>query len=379
MEFLVFGEDWGRHPSSSQHIMSLVAKQYPVTWINSIGLRQPRLKAKDIRRMIEKVTMFFWTKSSQSTTLPSPNSLHVVKPLVWPLASHKWVKYLNRHLLAQQLPKKKSFRVVWIALPSAIEYLSLLDADVIIYYCGDDFSALAGVDHQKATQAENALVPYAHQIYVANPTLASRFPPQKTVYLPHGVDVGLFQRSYDCPAMINPKQKNIGFYGSLNEWLDYDLLKKLAIARPNIQFYFIGNIECEKAAQLQNRNIHFLPAQPHHALAAYLQHWDAAILPFTNNQQIQACNPLKLREYLAAGCPVISSYYPAAADYKDLVSLSHCMEDWLQAIDEYTQWSPQQRLDYQHRAYLCVQHETWQHRKNQILSFIHQQQPLFKP
>ena len=193
IEFIIFGEDWGRHPSSSQHLISIIAKQYPVYWINSIGLRQPQLHAKDIRRIIEKIMVFIRRASIADTERSSTNLKKIIKPLVWPLARSKTMKYINKKLLATQLPQKKHYRVLWIALPSAIEYIELCQADLIIYYCGDDFSALTGVEHDKTMQAEQTLSIQADLIYVANRQLMVRFPKHKTHYLPHGVDLRLIQ------------------------------------------------------------------------------------------------------------------------------------------------------------------------------------------
>ncbi|MCG3866012.1 MULTISPECIES: glycosyltransferase [unclassified Photobacterium] len=370
IEFIVFGEDWGRHPSSSQHLISIIAKQYPVYWINSIGLRQPKLQAKDINRIIEKIIAFISRTALTETSLPPQNLKKIIKPLVWPLARNKAIKYINKKLLATQLPQKKHYRVLWVALPSAIEYIELCQADLIIYYCGDDFSALTGVDHDKTIQAEQTLSMQADIIYVANEQLMARFPREKTHYLPHGVDLHLFQSKNECPPAIDEKKKNIGFYGSLNDWLDYDLLQQLALARPQIQFYLLGNKDCPKAQQLQNENIHLLPAIPHHQLASYVQHWHAAILPFINNRQIQMCNPLKLREYLAAGCPVISSDYKAATEYTPLVLIAKTQIEWLSAIDRITQLSPQQVAEYKQQAYQCIQHDSWQQRIEKVIHNI---------
>ncbi|WP_318467507.1 glycosyltransferase [Photobacterium leiognathi] len=370
MEFLVFGEDWGRHPSSSQHLLSLIAKQYPVYWINSIGLRQPQVKIKDIKRITEKICAFLFSTKTRPSTLSQSSIKQVITPLVWPLAKHTLIKQLNRYSLAKQLPPKKQFRVVWIALPSAVDYLDLCQADMIIYYCGDDFSALSGVDHHKAIQAEQALGDQADLIYLANQQLMDRFPSNNTIYLPHGVDLTLFQSSTIRPPALQEDQPCIGFYGSLNTWLDYELLHYLAKHRPNIQFYFIGNKECQQAEQLQNKNIHLLPALPHHQLVSYLQHWNIAILPFINNRQIQACNPLKLREYLAAGCPVISSHYPAATEYEPPVITAKTPQQWLSAIDHILQFTPTEKVDYQHKAQQRVQYDSWQQRVDSILNQI---------
>ncbi|MGR5064432.1 glycosyltransferase [Photobacterium sp. DNB22_13_2] len=371
MEFLVFGEDWGRHPSSSQHLLQAIGQHYDVHWINSIGLRQPTLSHRDLRRMWEKVT----TRSSKTDTAQSAHTekpTTVIKPLVWPMAQHAKLKALNNHLLKRQLSKKTYRRVVWAALPSAVDYLDICDSDLVVYYCGDDFAALAGVDHQLAITAEQRLIARADIIFACSPALKAKFPASKTILLPHGVHLSQFAKLTNAPKDVDLSRPSIGFYGSLNNWLDQTLITKLAKARPNINFYFIGRQDCDIEMLRQQQNIILLPAKPHHQLASYLQHWTMAILPFIDNEQIRACNPLKLREYLAAGCPVISSNFPATTPYRSVITTATSENEWLNAIDRYSQWTPSQRQGYSKRAYQTVVNESWECRASQIIDTLKQ-------
>ncbi|OZS44420.1 glycosyltransferase [Photobacterium sanguinicancri] len=384
MEFLVFGEDWGRHPSSSQHIISQLMHSYPVTWVNSIGLRQPSINRRDIVRIKEKLLAKFSAKNP--TVDSSANSqenhqqttpTHIVQPLVWPLAQHTGLKILNKLSLQRQLPKKRYQRVIWTALPSAIDLLSICDSDLVIYYCGDDFSALAGVDHQATAAAEQRLMLRADLIFACSPMLQAKLqqlnPQNPVILLPHGVSLSQFATPQPAPANINLKRTSIGFYGSIDQWLDQQLLRELAIQRPLINFYLLGPINTDISALADLNNIHLLPTQPHEQLARYLQHWDMAILPFKNTPQIQACNPLKLREYLAAGCPTISSDFPATQPYRSVIKTATTTEQWLQAIDHYSHWGRIERNHYQTQTRQLIAAETWQVRAKEVTDRISHQ------
>ena len=52
---LVFSDDWGRHPSSCQHLTRNLLDRYPVLWVNTIGTRAPRLDRQTLRRVAEKI------------------------------------------------------------------------------------------------------------------------------------------------------------------------------------------------------------------------------------------------------------------------------------------------------------------------------------
>jgi hypothetical protein len=54
MTWLVFGDDWGRHPSTTQHLARHLGEHSRVIWIDSIGMRSPTLSAADARRELTR-------------------------------------------------------------------------------------------------------------------------------------------------------------------------------------------------------------------------------------------------------------------------------------------------------------------------------------
>ncbi|MCB0337791.1 MAG: hypothetical protein KDD62_15850, partial [Bdellovibrionales bacterium] len=56
IQLIVFGDDWGRHPSSSQHLIKELVSWYDVIWVNSVGMRAPKIRLKDFKRVWQKVT-----------------------------------------------------------------------------------------------------------------------------------------------------------------------------------------------------------------------------------------------------------------------------------------------------------------------------------
>ena len=209
--------------------------------------------------------------------------------------------------------------ILWASLPTALPAVGELGEKAVVYYCGDDFSALAGVDHGPVLEMEQRLVEKADLILAASPTLAARFPSNKTKFLPHGADIDLFAtptpRAVDLP-MDRPVA---GFYGSLSGWIDVALLGRVAQSLPDWWVVLIGDVRTDVSAIARLDNVRLLGPRPHDALPSYSQHWTASLLPFRDCPQITACNPLKLREYLAAGRPVVSTPFPALAPYGGVV------------------------------------------------------------
>ncbi|ELK8497223.1 glycosyltransferase [Vibrio alginolyticus] len=365
-DIVVFGEDFGGLPSSTQHIVKRLAANHRILWVNSIGLRQPKLDSKDIQRALNKLTRVFHNVGSHKPTLDSetnPN-IHIINLLTIPAPSSALARKVAAKMMKHQLNKQLQALgfdkpVFWTSLPTAADLCSEMNPRGLIYYCGDDFSALAGVDHDTVAKHERTLVNAASVIFTASETLSTKFPSGKTVTLPHGVDFSLFSepapKAEDFP---NNGRKVLGFYGSLSEWLDYDLIAQVADQAPDWDLVFIGPNEFSDNPLPQRCNVYYLGPRAHHTLPRYSQHWDASWLPFVDNAQIKACNPLKLLEYLATGTPVISTPFPALMPYKHMLHVVQDVEDVRASLDHLLP-PPTDSKSF-------VQQQSWEARANQV-------------
>jgi glycosyltransferase involved in cell wall biosynthesis len=315
-DLIVFGEDFGAHPSSTQHLVRHLAEDRRVVWVNSIGLRRPRLTPRDLGRAARKAAAAL---APRRPAPARPTPFPVVAPLALPMAEGAAARALNRRLIGhavRQAAERAGLRrrVVWASLPSAVQALGALEEEAVVYYCGDDFGALAGVDHATALRMEAELADRADLILAASPALAARFPARKTRLLPHGVNAALFGTPAPRPADL-PEGPVAGFYGALAPWIDLDLVAATARRLPHWRFLMIGPAQADVAALGGLPNVTLLGPRPHATLPGYAQHWTAGLIPFRDTPQIRACNPLKLREYLAAGRPVVATPFPALAPY----------------------------------------------------------------
>jgi glycosyltransferase involved in cell wall biosynthesis len=81
-------------------------------------------------------------------------------------------------------------------------------------------------------------------------------------------------------------------------------------------------------------NVHLLGWRPYEELPACCKGFDVALLPFKIDELTLAANPLKLREYLAAGLPVVSSALPEVERLRPLVRIAADTEGFVRAIEE---------------------------------------------
>lgn len=331
---IVFGEDWGRHPSSTQHIIRRLASSRHVLWVNSIGMRRPRLSLGDAARVAAKLTA---ARSAPSPKGETPERLSVASPLAMPAPRSALFQAINGRLISRQLRStvlSERFRssVLWLSLPTAWPVVDQLPHDALVYYCGDDFGSIADVDHATALALERRVADRADLIITVSNKLFERFPSHKTVFVPHGVDVEVFSRPVPRAADLPVGRPTAGYYGLLQDWIDFDMLVSAIESLPDWDFVFIGKpvVDVSRLARLSN--VRLLGPRPHAALASYAQHWDVSLVPFKDIESIRHSNPLKIREYLAAGSPIASVGFPAIDEFRSLISIADGPGDFANAI-----------------------------------------------
>ena len=124
----------------------------------------------------------------------------------------------------------------------------------------------------------------------------------------------------------------------MQDWVDLDLIAKLARAYPRGSVVVVGKslVDTQKLASIPN--VHLLGRKPYEALPGYCKGFDAAIIPFLLNELTRNVNPIKLREYLSAGLPVVSTEIPEVALYASdaagaaRVSVARTHDDFLAAV-----------------------------------------------
>jgi glycosyltransferase involved in cell wall biosynthesis len=72
----------------------------------------------------------------------------------------------------------------------------------------------------------------------------------------------------------------------------------------------IGKSTTDTSELEKSSNVHLLGRKPYADLPAYCKGFDVAINPFRISRLTLNANPLKVREYLAAGLPVVSTSIP---------------------------------------------------------------------
>ena len=137
------------------------------------------------------------------------------------------------------------------------------------------------------------------------------------VLCPNAVDFWHFYKAQlPGPLPVDLKQREltsrpiIGYHGALAEWVDYDLLAKVAKQRPNYDFLLIGidyDGSLYKSGVIKISNIHYIGPKQYVELPNYVRFFDVAMIPFKLNKITHSTSPIKLFEYMASLKPIVAT------------------------------------------------------------------------
>ena len=315
-DIICFSHDWTGDPLSKTHLMRLLARDNRVLWVNSIGYRTPTVSKADASRAIKKLV------AATDRVKEVERNIFVLSPLAIPAYGSAYLRRVNRHLLRYQVRRamrKLKFKrpINWIFNPPAAVIARTLGEDQLIYHCVDEYTAFSGVSGQIMADFENQLLRTADLSIVTSERLLQsrrKINPQ-TVLVRHGVDYTHFRKALS-PDTIVPEsiaklpKPVIGFFGLIADWVDVDLMAEVAKHFSKGSLVVIGKATTDISVLESLPNVHLLGRRPYEELPAYSKGFDVALMPFRVNELTLNANPLKVREYLAAGLPVVSSPIP---------------------------------------------------------------------
>lgn len=366
------GEDWWYHNRGhfDFQIMRRLARHWPVLFVNSLGVRMPSAtegskflarigrKARSLGRGLTHVENRFWVCSPLA--VPGETGLKLTG---WALAP-------QIRLAASMAGIRRP--LLWMHCPAGAELLDQIPAAAVILQRTDRFEAFPEADGDLVKRQIRALKDRADLVVYAAPHLEAeeRGQLRRTLLLTHGADVAAF-----AEAGRNPKPEpadvahipgpRIGFVGGIDgHTFDPELFLSVAQQMADCQFVMVGGMSLPPG-WCTLPNVHFLGRKPYDEVARYMGSVDALIMPWNSSDWIRACNPIKLKEYLATGRPVITTDFPALDGWRDLVHIADGPDAFAAAIRRGMATPPD------HPAVLArLQTETWDAKAAQLAGII---------
>jgi len=372
-DIVCFSHDWTGDPLSKTHLMRVLAKENRILWVNSLPNRMPTASSKDISRLFKKL------KSFTEPVREVERNIYVLNPLVIPAYGSEAVVSLNQRTLVGQIKKamrRLGFSNVlnMVFNPAAGMIAGRLGESELIYYCVDEYTAFTGASNGLRA-IEDDLFRRADLVVVSAERLfeLKKHLNPNTHIIRHGTDWRHFRTALDDATVVPSEIADlprpiIGFHGLLADWVDYDLIKKLAEHFSHGSIVLIGKIavDAEQKVKILDGvpNIHFLGRKPYAELPAYCKGFDVAINPFQINELTLAANPLKVREYLAAGLPVVSTDIPEVRVLND-VRIGVDSDDFIKQI-EASFADTKRRKDVSG----AVRHESWDAKVEELRTLL---------
>jgi len=367
---ICFAKDWSEDPTSNNHVMKMLAKRNRVLWLNSIAMRAPNLgDARDRAKILRKL------KSFADGPVQVEENLWVYTPIVVPLPHSRAAAVINRQILRQTLRilrRKLGFDryQLWTFVPNALPYLGMEGESLVVYYCIDEWSHFSYLDGPKMAAMEKELCGRADVVFAtAHLLYESRraWNPETHLAL-HGVDHQHFASALSPETAIADELADcqgpvVGFFGLIHDWIDQDLLGAIAERHPEWTVAVIGKASVDVSRLAKHPNVKLLGRKPYASLPRYCKAFSVGLVPFVVNELTLNVNPIKLREYLSAGLPVVSTALPEVKAYQHVCQIASTREEFIAACEQAVR-TDSPLLRQQRSAAMAK--ETWQAKVDDI-------------
>ena len=381
-DFICFSaQDWWYHnrAHSDFQLMRNIAQDRRVLFVNSIGMRMPTSgnTTMPIRRIGRKVRSI---AKLVRHPLPEVPGFTVMTPVTVPLYHRARVRRVNAYLVAAQVRVVAALHGIrdpacMVTVPTAWDVLQHVPHGTSIYNRSDKHSAFPEADTATIELLEQSLMLASdHVLYVSRTLMddEAALTEGRAVFLDHGVDLSLFQRvpedewPADIASIPGPR---IGYFGAIRDYvIDLELLRRVAEGIPEAQLVLVGGATCPIDDLVGLPNVHWLGARDYEDIPRYGSAFDVALMPWLDNEWIRNCNPIKMKEYLALGLPVVTIAFPEVDRYSDVISVAHGIEDFVARTREALAENDSEAARTRRRA--AVADASWQSRARVVEGLV---------
>ncbi|MEO8062840.1 MAG: glycosyltransferase [Pseudomonadota bacterium] len=324
---VVFADDWGRHPSSCQHLVRELLDTCEVSWINTIGTRGLSFDYELMRRGAQKL-MQWGARSDKEIHKPGGAAPAVHNPRMYPGFRSPWQRRLNARLLSNYLADRISHlrdAVVLSVLPITADLPARVDAKRWVYYCVDDFSAWPGLDAAPLQAMEQKFVARADRIVTAGDNLAARITKmgRQSQVLSHGIDLDHWKSVRGNAALLaNLPRPLVLYWGLVDRRMNFDAIEALDRRMTSGSIAIVGPQQDPDPRLAKLPRVHLLGPSAYEDLPALARAAAVLMMPYADLPVTRAMQPLKMKEYLVTDRPVVVTRLPAVAGWEDCMDVA---------------------------------------------------------
>ncbi len=317
----VFADDWGVHPSSAQHLFRRFLPENRVVWFETVGLRLPRPTLRDGRKLLRKLAR--WTGLAGEAAGEQEAAPEIRNVPLAPLPLGEPARRLNAWELQRSVAAVAEGHgtdaepFVVSTLPLTADLIGAVPGATFVYYLVDDYGSWPGLGSELVRRMDGEQMAGADLVVAASMRLrdlARERAAGRVEYLPHGVDVSHFAQARAIRAERRRTDErplaDVVFFGAFDERIDQRLLARVIESRPHLRFLLLGPDDRLDPALGAATNVVRHPAVSYADLPEWLGHCDVAILPYVTGEFGARLSPLKAREAIASGLPVVGTDVP---------------------------------------------------------------------
>ncbi|MDB4621396.1 glycosyltransferase [Rubripirellula sp.] len=281
------------------------------------------------RRGAEKAWQWCTSRKSMSS-VRLPDGLSVKNPIMWPWMQSKSTRAVNSRLLTRQLQSNAKNSTVITTLPITADLVGRLSAKRWIYYCVDDFSVWPGLSGAVLREMELELISKADCVIAVSDHLVDAIRPYKSdvQLLTHGVDVDFWKCNESIQRVVEPTAL---FWGVVDRRMEAEWLLALANALTKEKIVLAGPQQDPDPRILQHPKIEAIGPVPMTELPKMAAAANVLIMPYADLPVTRAMQPLKFKEYIATGRPVVTSSLPAVQPWGQYVKIVKSQAEFVQS------------------------------------------------
>jgi glycosyltransferase involved in cell wall biosynthesis len=353
------GDVWEGRPHARHYLMRHLARRYDVLWIDGAFVRS--LSKLDRRQWLGLFRKLRWVSLREV----EPH-LHVMNPLPVPPAGRLGRRLRLTALRAQiryalRSRKLRGERLAWFSLPSVALLVGSLGERASLFYYQDRYHEFPNTDQDEIREqirmlAQNCDVSVASAAARADDLRALGAEP---LLVRHGVDLTRFSGEPAEPEDVASLERPlVGYVGRVGDHMWKEVVVAAADRLERGTVVLVGDASTDLTV-LEHPRIELLGYRPAESMLAYMRAFDCCLIPFVLDRLTEGVNPIKLREYLAAGRPVVSTAMPEVLPYGDVVSIAADPAEFAEAVVRVLNDPDADSPEAQARRRARVEDESW--------------------
>lgn len=333
------GVDWWYHNRGHYDLQMMreFSRDMPVLYVNSIGMRVP--SAREGRMFFSRVARKL--KSVRRGLVPIRENFMVLSVLAAPGVLGRSVQRVLMPRQIRSAARRMGIHrpLLWIACPPGACMIEQLTPSAIVYQRTDRFEAFPGVDRTEIERVDRSLREKADIVLYCNRGLFEDEADScmGALLVDHGVDFERFAAAGIDPSepedIASIPRPRVGFVGSIDaHTFSPELFRRVVKSLPDVQFVLVGGCSLPKD-WCESSNVHLLGQKAYEDVANYMAACDALIMPWNDSPWIKACNPVKLKEYMAVGRPIVSVPFDELEHWRGAVRIASDPASFALAIE----------------------------------------------